>query len=619
MKNSEKYLWYYDNVNNQLVLNSRSAVENVKEGHYRDKSLFKFLSSPKQKNLSKSLQLIRYQKMNKPNRREFLHQNGLYAMGISSLNFFAKVSKKKLPPNESTIENLREKKDLPLSCVLDFNTSMFLAGKNLLGVLSPDHNYLPLWVLSVKPNYEAEFHFWWPAHNLGRWLDAMLRLESATGFRIPPKLESACVNNLRRFFDNPDHICINPDPEDFFELHSLREGMLALHALVRYRDDSWARAKAKKMMETLNRAWLDEGKWNLDAFVNSKRKNHLGRHFDPTGSCGRMIEALIYFYEATGEPLAIDLAQRFAKYNLENSTNPDGTINYTSKPDHTHSYMNTLKGLLLFGKLTSKNEYIDRVSAVYYTSIRKLISEAGFNAHDLGTDGFGEVASAGDSAQLALWLALMGDGKLLDDAERLLRVRLLASQIIDTPPLKPVKDDNAYIHRDLTNRIIGAYGGCHEHPHGGKQAVTDVTSAVLHSVIDLYNHAVQYENDKLIINFHVSCETEHATIESKRDTSATLKIIPKKLCPVMIRIPNWIPKESISIKVSKQTIRAPIAGCFAFISPKRPSGTIEINYALPERITKDTLRGIEFTYKWRGDDIVGIHPNTDFYPFYPNL
>lgn len=557
--------------------------------------------------------------MDKFNRREFLAQSGSFAVGISSIDLLAKKREKSANTSKQGSSVFSYGKNLPASYILDFNTSMYLAGKNLLGVLSPDHNYLPLWILAVNPKYEAEFHLWWPAHNLGRWLDAMLRLESATGFKIPSKLESACIRNLRRFFDNPDHICINPDPNDYFELHSLREGMLALHALVRYRNDHWAREKAKKMMEILNRAWKDNGTWNLDVFANSKRKNHLGRHLDPTGSCGRMIEALIYFYEATGEPLAIDLAQRFAKYNLENSTHPDGSINYTSKPDHTHSYMNTLKGLLLFGKLTGQKEYIGRVSAVYYNSVKKLISEAGFNAHDLGTDGFAEVASAGDSAQLALWLAMLGDGKLFDDAERLLRVRLFASQIIDTPPLKPVKNDNAYVHRDLTQRVIGAYGGCHEHPHGGKQAVTDVTSAVLHSVVDLYQHAVLYENNKLQVNFHVSCETKHAKIESIRDKSAMLRIIPKRHCPLIIRIPTWVPKESITVKIANQPVYTSIAGSFAFISDERPQGPVEMSYSLPERITKDTLRGIEFTYKWRGDDIIGISPNTDFYPFYPDL
>ncbi len=561
----------------------------------------------------------KFRNTSKLNRREFLYQSSSYAFAISSLNLFAKNSQKETMAPKSYDLKRSQKENSPASYLLDFNTSMSLAGKNLLGVLSPDHNYLPLWVLNVTPHYEAEFHFGWPAHNLGRWLDAMLRLESATGCKIPYKLESACVKNLHRFFDNPDHICINPDPDDFFELHSLREGMLALHALIRYRNDSWAKEKAKKMMETLHRAWQDDGNWNLDAFVNSKRKNHLGRHSDPTGSCGRMIEALMYYYQATGEPLAIDLAQRFAKYNLENATNPDGSINYTCKPDHTHSYMNTLKGLFLFGKLTGQKEYIDRVSAVYYTSVKKIISEAGFNAHDLGTDGFAEVASAGDCAQLALWLALWEDGKLFDDAERLLRVRLFASQIIDTPPLKPVKNDNAYVHRGLTQRCIGGYGGCHEHPHGGKQAVTDVTSAVLHSVIDLYQHAVTYENNKLQINFHVSCKTKHATIESNRDKHATLKITSHHHCPLLIRIPTWVPKESIVIKASNQGIPASIAGHFAFVSDNRPRGPVEISYSLPEKITKDTLRNIEFTYKWRGDDIIGISPNTDFYPFYPNL
>ncbi|HOK10397.1 MAG TPA: hypothetical protein PLT82_13025 [Candidatus Hydrogenedens sp.] len=199
---------------------------------------------------------------------------------------------------------------------------------------------------------------------------------------------------------------------------------------------------------------------------------------------------------------------------------------------------------------------------------------------------------------MALWLALMGDGKLLDDAERLLRVRLFASQITDTPPLKPVQNDNAYIHRDLTQHVIGAYGGCHEHPHGGKQAVTDVSSAVLHSVIDLYQHAVQLEGDTLKIHFHIPCKTKYADIESKREKEeAILKITTKKHYRLIIRVPNWTPKESISFTSAGKPISASITGCFAFISQERPEGTVEMMYQLPERLTKDTLRGIEFTYK----------------------
>ena len=50
-----------------------------------------------------------------------------------------------------------------------------------------------------------------------------------------------------------------------------------------------------------------------------------------------------------------------------------------------------------------------------------------------------------------------------------------------------------------------------------------------------------------------------------------------------------------------------------------PAGTqIVMEYALPERRTKEKGLGGEYEIVWRGDDVVGVRPNTDFYPFYPN-
>jgi hypothetical protein len=31
------------------------------------------------------------------------------------------------------------------------------------------------------------------------------------------------------------------------------------------------------------------------------------------------------------------------------------------------------------------------------------------------------------------------------------------------------------------------------------------------------------------------------------------------------------------------------------------------------------INGTEFEYGWRGDEIVGVAPNTDHFPFYPTL
>src|SRR5690606_6955675 len=91
--------------------------------------------------------------------------------------------------------------------------SLQLAGEHLLGILNPEDHYLPYWQLTVKENYEATFLRWWPAHNIGRWLDAMLRLEETLGFKIPAEIDAAMQENARRFFENPDHISLSPDED----------------------------------------------------------------------------------------------------------------------------------------------------------------------------------------------------------------------------------------------------------------------------------------------------------------------------------------------------------------------------------------------------------------------
>ena len=73
---------------------------------------------------------------------------------------------------------------------MNLRESIELAGQNLLNTLNPSHDYFP------DPGY-------CPAHNTGRWWDAMLRLEHATGFCIPGELEGAMWRNLQRCAGSP--------------------------------------------------------------------------------------------------------------------------------------------------------------------------------------------------------------------------------------------------------------------------------------------------------------------------------------------------------------------------------------------------------------------------------
>ena len=496
----------------------------------------------------------------------------------------------------------------------------------MLNCLCPTRNYVPYWHLLVNRDYTAQFNFSWPAHNIGRWWDAVLRLESAIDFTIPAELESAMLENLRTFVDNPDGLCYAPSDSGWgdLELHSLRETMLAFNALVRYRNSRWAAQKGHKMMETVKRVSSEDCSWDFEKLDYYHRvRKEAGKDWTTihgsTASNGRMIEGLVWFYEATGDPLALELADRFASYLLANATSPDGEFNATTNPGHTHSYFGTLRGLLLFGEITRQRKYIEAVAATYRVTVRRMVKESGFTPHDIGKDSGGETTSPGDAAQLALWLARSGYTQFLDDAERIVRVRLLPSQITEIPELRPTADDEEDEHRNLADRVVGAMGGCHWEPHAAKQAVTDVTAAGLHSLIDIYNNIAVPTGVGLTVNFHFNYEDDAVQITSEREHDATVRIVVKNQQDVMVRVPGWTPADSVQFTVNGKRATPLMIGNFAYLPGHLLPGEIVLKYGLPVRTIIEKTSEVEYKMVWRADECIGISPNSDFFAFYPAL
>lgn len=509
----------------------------------------------------------------------------------------------------------------------DLKGSLRIAGRNLLALLNPDDSLLPYWELSCGPDYRAEWKRWWPAHNIGRWWDAVLRLEEIGVFEMPSEVEKAMLANTMRFFDNPDHICLNPEPAPqwnarnehalIWDLHSLREGMLALHALAKWRMSDWAVDKARHMIASVDRKLRDDGRWDLEAFDACRQRGKEVVHgLDPCDTHGRMLEAVVWLFEATGEPAALRFADRLARFHFDNTTLPDGAINPKTRPDHTHSYLGTLRGLLLYGKLTKQREFAERVATTYRVTVPKVVKPSGYTSHNMVKESIGETTSPGDAAQLALWLSRLGYPEFLDDAERLVRARLLPSQIVEVPPFKPLLDDGRDAHRDVAARAVGAFGGCHSHPHGGKVAVTDVTAADVHTLVDVYRHVAVFEGGVLEVLFHFDYEDSHVRIESDRSQKATLTVTPKQACPVAIRVPRWTPISSVRVAVAGRPTKPVFAGHFARLGLVEAGRTITMEHDLPTRTTRETDLGVEYELAWKGDDVEGVSPNADFLPFY---
>ena len=114
----------------------------------------------------------------------------------------------------------------------------------------------------------------------------------------------------------------------------------------------------RQMIQSINGKLRDDGSWDLEKFdACQKRGKAVIHNLDPCDTHGRLLEALVWFFETTGDAEALRLADRIAEYHFAKTTQADGAINPAAKADHTHSYLGTLRGLLLYGRLTRQHQY----------------------------------------------------------------------------------------------------------------------------------------------------------------------------------------------------------------------------------------------------------------------
>ncbi len=165
--------------------------------------------------------------------------------------------------------------------------------------------------------------------------------------------------------------------------------------------------------------------------------------------------------------------------------------------------------------------------------------------------------------------------------------------------------------------MLGAFGSMHRHPHGGTLPTTDITAACLHTLCDVYRHVAEQTAAGTRINFHLDYEDERVRVTTRRREKGCLEVLLKEAAPLFIRVPGWAPAGSVAVKAGGQPARFDRTGCFLFAGEAKAGAAIQMEYDLPARTISETTDGVEYRIEWRGDDVTGITPNTDFLPFYP--
>ncbi len=252
-----------------------------------------------------------------------------------------------------------------------------------------------------------------------------------------------------------------------------------------------------------------------------------------------------------------------------------------------------------------------------------IVNESGWVAHDLGKHRYSDKSgnprtnteSTGATIRLALWLALhTGHTEIYDDVERLVRARIIPCQTT----AEDLKGEPDIEH---PRERVGGWGDNY-YPHAGKGSNPSGTAEIVHTLSAVYKHITAREQAGLVVYMHFDYADDNIEITAKRDKEATITVCPRVHDNVLIRVPGWAPRETVTVTVDGRQVSPLVIGSFACLPRDilRVGSQIVLHHGLPQRRTTETMpMGDTYEFAWRGDQIIGISPNEWPRPYYPTL
>lgn len=477
--------------------------------------------------------------------------------------------------------------------------------KPILACINPDYQFLPYRV----GEYEI-------AHNVGRWWEAALMLQNTTKMQIPEQTERAMYWNLRALTNNPYGLLLM-DRELFEEgtlnYHNIREALLAYTALIEFRKSRWAEASAEKLLDTINHRFFeknladDEICKKVDSQISedtllTRPAEDVYRDVDDTPTTGRAIEGMYWYWTVTGSPHARQLMEKAVAFHKKNVICPDGSapawLTDSFHTGHNHSYLGTIRGLLLYALHFGDAELVRWIYQTYKKTIRRYCcDETGYAPHDLAQlrfcddfgDPLGDHASCADTAYIAYLLATRGGyPELLEDVERLIRGRLFYCQIPEGA------DFGAW----------GIYQG-----YFGQSSTIDVYALIASTLCRIYETMVEDRETGTYIHLHFSCKQEVVSVVSIRDEKQHTRITPNISKTIFVKIPAGTPEDSICVTdIQGKPVAFSMENGYLVIpqSVVQVGAELTVIFDLPkeETVGRSWVSNKEYCLTWRGNTLL---------------
>ena len=484
-------------------------------------------------------------------------------------------------------------------------------------------------------------------HVVGRFLDALGRCARVIALPDASEVYDALAQQLYDSLErHPSGLPWNgpaPWQPDVAAMHNCREVVLGLLALLNWRRDRAAESALHHLCRSILKAIGDGARFPGESLDASGWTNAFsGILGSPPATTGRLIRPLVQYCRQSSDEVALELARRFTTDNLETAFGTDGSLKPEAGP-HLHSVTGTITGLIDFGILTDDEAIIERARRAYDIGMRPFRSsygwvkefrwerwlaeplrEAGYAGFDINR---GEANNTGDLIEAALLLGQAGYPGYYEDADRILRNHLLASQVVDTSWVQEASglaDDAETRYGDVARRALGGFcfGSPNDlisYPEEAYQINADLVGGALQAICESWEAIVKVDEASARIDLLYSKDYAGLALTCPPPGQEPIIVRLGQQTNLQIRIPSWAQQAAVMFQINDMpnaSAEDAISGGYLRLSALAPNSIVKIWLPSRKEIVSEVIGGQAFEIKWHNDTVVGINPPARFQALY---
>ncbi|MCC7265009.1 MAG: hypothetical protein IT369_21030 [Candidatus Latescibacteria bacterium] len=344
-----------------------------------------------------------------------------------------------------------------------------------------------------------------------------------------------------------------------------------------------------------------------------------------------VVEPLVTYHLATGDPEGLEFARAYAEGMLEN-LQPGGIRfaadgSFAQPLGHSHATMHAVWGVAHLGLVTGEARYLDFAARTWNWMLGRGTGTGWFPAMP---DSCNETCCVSDMISIAGCLGRGGQPVYYDCVERYLRNYIANLQFIVTPQFE---EYYRRLHHGTERAAIDAgLGELRKFQGGivGGSGLNDWENELLggvsgfemfgccapegmRAIYTAWNHTIERRPTGVFVNLSLNRDSPWGRVVSFMPQEGRLSVQAKIADTFFLRPPHWAPREQVRAFIGTQPV--PVTWCGDHVSfAARPGQELTLTYPLlrfdhqVEGLWPQTAPDLKMGFSWLGNMVTSAAP-----------